>query len=174
MTFGAVLAGIMSGFLVGGAARFLLPGPDPMPFWLTVGFGLLGSAIGGGIAAAIFGAHHTVDTPGRIFALIMLEIGSAAMLVALYRRFVQKRPLSGPGAYRFPERGVGIARLRARFHQLGLDPDRIGHRGQAAKAPRELTGEEVAAELERLRRQRDEGSLSDEEYERARERLRRY
>jgi uncharacterized membrane protein YeaQ/YmgE (transglycosylase-associated protein family) len=171
-TWGIAIAGILalilSGFLIGSAARFLLPGPDPMPFWLTVCFGLLGSTIGSGIVAATFRTWHTVATPGRAFVLVMLEILSAAALVALYRRFVQKRPLSGPDAYRFPERGIGIARLRERFHRLGLDPDRLG------RPAREPTPQEIASELERLRRLRDEGSLSEDEYEQARERLRRY
>ncbi len=168
VTLGTILALILSGFLIGGAARFLLPGPDPMPFWLTVGFGMVGSAIGGAITAGIFRSWKTVETPWRAFVLVRLEILSAAALVALYRRLVQKRPLSGPEAYRFPERGVGIARLRERFRQLGVDPDRLG-------APaREPSAEEVAAELERLQRLREEGKLDEEEYEQARERLRRY
>jgi uncharacterized membrane protein YeaQ/YmgE (transglycosylase-associated protein family) len=164
----AILALIVSGFLIGAAARFLLPGPDPMPIWLTICFGLVGSSIGSGIVAAIFRSWKTVATPGRAFTLLMAEIGSATVLLALYRRFVQKRPLTGPEALRFPERGVGVARLRERFHRLGVDPDSLG------MPPREPRPDEIADELERLRRLRDEGELSDEDYERARERLRRY
>ena len=40
-----VLTAMMTGFVIGGAARFAVPGPDPMPFWLTVVIGLCGSAI---------------------------------------------------------------------------------------------------------------------------------
>ena len=33
---GALLSIVFSGFLIGALARLALPGPDPMPFWLTV------------------------------------------------------------------------------------------------------------------------------------------
>jgi uncharacterized membrane protein YeaQ/YmgE (transglycosylase-associated protein family) len=59
------LTAMMTGFVIGGAARFALPGPDPMPFWLTVLIGLVGSAIGTAIGAALFGARHTFDSSGR-------------------------------------------------------------------------------------------------------------
>ena len=45
--------------------------------------------------------------------------------------------------------------------------------GAASKRP-DLSAREVADELERLRGLRDKGELSEEDYERARERLRRY
>jgi uncharacterized membrane protein YeaQ/YmgE (transglycosylase-associated protein family) len=169
--FGTIVSAVLSGFLIGGAARLALPGPDPMPFSLTVLIGLAGSAAGLGISAAVFGTSRTFDTSGHAFATLMLEVGVAIALVAAYRRFVQKRPLWGPEARRFPERGLGIARMRARLRQLGIDPDRLPGRGGA---PRQQNRDDVAAELEKLRDRRDRGELSDEEYEQARERLRRY
>src|SRR3954454_7693577 len=143
-----------------------------MPFSLTVLIGLAGSAIGAGIAAAIYGSTHVFDTSARAFVTLMLEVGVAIGLVAGYRRFVQKRPLWGPGAYRFPERGVGIARMRARLKQLGIDPDRLARRGGAT--PRQPDARTAADALEKLREQRDQGKLTEEEYEQAREKLRRY
>jgi uncharacterized membrane protein YeaQ/YmgE (transglycosylase-associated protein family) len=168
--FGAIIGAIVSGFVIGAAARLALPGPDPMPFSLTVVIGLAGSLAGGGIAAGIFGAGNTFDTSGRAFATLMLEVGIAIGLVAAYRRFVQKRPLWGPEAYRFPTRGLGLTKMRARLRQLGVDPDRLGRPGDAPpKDP-----DEIAEQLEKLRDLRDKGVLTDEDYERARERLRRY
>ena len=41
--------------------RFAVPGPDPMPAWLTIAIGLLGSAIGWGIVIGVEG-RHTKDT----------------------------------------------------------------------------------------------------------------
>ena len=38
---------IVWGFIVGGLARLSLPGPDPMPWYATIGLGLGGSLIGG-------------------------------------------------------------------------------------------------------------------------------
>jgi uncharacterized membrane protein YeaQ/YmgE (transglycosylase-associated protein family) len=169
---GTILSAVLAGFLFGSLARLAIPGPDPMPFSLTVLIGLAGSGVGAGIAASIWGASHIFDTSGRAFVTLLLEVGAATGLVAAYRHFVQKRPLWGPGAHRFPERGLGIARMRARLQKLGIDPDRLpGSRGAPAAQPDPQT---AVAELAKLREQRDRGELTDEEYERAREKLRRY
>ena len=165
---GAILAVILSGFLIGGAGRWIVPGPDPMPFWLTVAIGLFGSLVGGGIAAAAFGGSHVFDSSGHAFTTILLEIGAATALVAAYRRFVQQRPLSGAEAYRFPTRGFGIQRMRTRLRQLGVDPDKLAQPG-APTAP-EPEAEETRT-LEQLRELHEKGVLSDDEYERARQRL---
>jgi uncharacterized membrane protein YeaQ/YmgE (transglycosylase-associated protein family) len=170
---GAVISVVASGFVLGALARLALPGPDPMPFSLTVLLGLSGSIVGGGIAAAMFGAKHTFDTSHHAFVTLLLEIGAAIVLLAAYRRFVQRRPLSGPEAYKFPSRGFGIQRMRTRLRQLGVDPDKLTARrlgGPAAPLDPELQ----AAELQKLRELHEQGVLTDEEYERARERLRRY
>src|SRR5689334_18325238 len=156
---------MMTGFVIGGAARFAVPGPDPMPFWLTVLIGLVGSAIGTPIWAALFGAQHTFDSSGRSFVTLVLAIGFATGLVAAYRVFVQKRPLTGPDARRFPRSGVGIAKMRERLHQLGIDPDQIHTVGSAPKQSEELTHDEVVDQLEKLRDLRDRGTITDEEYD---------
>jgi uncharacterized membrane protein YeaQ/YmgE (transglycosylase-associated protein family) len=171
--FGAIISAIAAGFVIGAAARFALPGPDPMPFSLTVVIGLAGSLAGGGIAAGIFGGtSHAFDTSSHAFVTLMLELGIAIALVAAYRRFVQKRPLWGAEAHRFPERGLGISRMRARLRQLGIDPDKLPRRGGASPKPNGPG--DVAEQLEKLRDLRDRGVLTDEAYEEARERLRRY
>jgi uncharacterized membrane protein YeaQ/YmgE (transglycosylase-associated protein family) len=52
----ALLIGlIIGGFLIGGLARFAVPGPDPMSLWLTIAIGLGGSIIGGLVAYALLG-----------------------------------------------------------------------------------------------------------------------
>jgi uncharacterized membrane protein YeaQ/YmgE (transglycosylase-associated protein family) len=173
---GAVISVIASGFVLGALARLALPGPDPMPFTLTVLLGLSGSIVGGGIAAALFGAKHTFDTSNHAFVSLLLEIAAAILLLAAYRRYVQRRPLTGPEAYKFPSRGFGIQRMRQRLRQLGVDPDKLtarpGRGPEAQKAP--LDADQQAAELQKLRELRDQGVLTEEEYERARQRLRRY
>ena len=92
---GALLSIVVSAFLIGALARVALPGPDPMPFWLTVLLGLGGSLVGGGIAAAAYGGSHVFDSSGHAFVTLLLEIGAAIVLLAGYRRYVQRRPLSG-------------------------------------------------------------------------------
>jgi len=169
---GALLSIVFSGCLIGALARLALPGPDPMPFWLTVVIGVSGSLVGGGIAAAAYGGSHVFDSSGHAFVTLLLEIGAAIVLLAGYRRYVQRRPLSGAGAYTFPTRGLGIQRIRARLRQLGVDPDRTT--GRRGKGSSQLSPSAQSDELEKLRELRDKGELSDEEYERLRERLRRY
>jgi uncharacterized membrane protein YeaQ/YmgE (transglycosylase-associated protein family) len=171
--FGAIVSAVISGFLIGAAARLALPGPDPMPFWLTVVIGLGGSLAGGAVASAIYGTRHTFDTSGHAFATLLLEVGVAIALVATYRRVVQKRPLFGPDAHRFPTRGLGVARMRDHLRRLGFDPDRLPP-GRGETPPTQKNPQEISEDLEKLRDLRDRGVLTDEDYEQARERLRRY
>ena len=74
---------VLFGFVVGGLARFALPGPDPMPWYATIGLGLAGAFLGGIIARLLFGSAG-----GFLFALV-----GAVVLLALYRKYVQKRPV---------------------------------------------------------------------------------
>ena len=76
---------IVWGFVVGGLARLALPGPDPMPWYATIGLGLGGSLVGGIVARALIGTAG-----GLIFAVL-----GATLLLYLYRRFVQHRGLTG-------------------------------------------------------------------------------
>ena len=173
---GTILSVMLSGFVIGSLARLALPGPDPMPFWFTVFVGLAGSLVGGGIAAALYGGPtHTLDTSSHIFVSLLLEVGAAAGILAAYRCFVQRRPLSGPDAYRFPTRGVGIRRMRDRLRQVGVDPDALSRRPDTPSADgSEPSHDDRVEQLAKLRELHDSGALSDEEYESARERLRRY
>ena len=76
------------GLIVGALARLALPGPDPMGILATIGLGLAGSFVGGIVAHILLGTAG-----GIIFAIL-----GAILLLYLYRRFVQHRPLTGPGA----------------------------------------------------------------------------
>jgi len=115
---GSVIALLVSGFVTGALARFAVPGPDPMPAWLTVTIGLTGSLIGWAIVVAAIGPNASWVGIASFLAAIVL--------VVFYRRFVQRRPLWGPDAYRFPERGIGVQEYRKRLQRAGIDPDRIG------------------------------------------------
>jgi uncharacterized membrane protein YeaQ/YmgE (transglycosylase-associated protein family) len=84
----------LTGLVVGALARFAVPGPDPMPIWITILLGIVGSILGGGIGFA---------AAGLVGALVGSVI-AATLLLILYRRFVQKRPLTGPQAQLPPRR----------------------------------------------------------------------
>src|SRR5258705_1776970 len=50
-----IIAVIFTAFFTGALARFAVPGPDPMPAWLTILIGLVGTMIGWGIVVAVSG-----------------------------------------------------------------------------------------------------------------------
>src|SRR3954470_2972864 len=146
MSLSVVLAILVSGLVTGELARLAIPGPDPMPIWLTVAIGLVGSITGAIVGKAI--SHNNG------FVISFLSFGVAMALVAGYRRFVQKRPIFGPGALAFPERGVGVDQTRERLHRLGIDPNVL------RPDTRKLERARLEAMLQELHRA---GVLSDEE-----------
>jgi uncharacterized membrane protein YeaQ/YmgE (transglycosylase-associated protein family) len=117
LSLGFILAILISGFITGGLARFAIPGPDPMPIWLTIAIGLTGSIVGAVIGRAV--SHDNG------YVVSFLSFGIAISLVAAYRRFVQGRPIFGPGALAFPSRGLGVAEQRQKLSQLGINPDSL-------------------------------------------------
>lgn len=145
---GTIILIMLFGFISGGLARLAVPGPDPMPIWLTMAIGLVGSAGGGAIAIAIWG--RGTQAVG-LFAFI-----GAILLVVAYRRFVQKRPITGPEALKFPTRGIGIERFADRREKLE----------ELARQVQKPHGEDdVAANIRKLAELRDAGVLTDEEFE---------
>jgi len=172
-----VISVIVTAFVTGALARFAVPGPDPMPAWLTVLIGLVGTLIGAGIVIAITGADPAwMGIAGFMCAIV---------LVMVYRRFVQKRALWGPDAYRFPKRGIGVEQYRERLSRAGIDPDAIGENmaamltppSPAATAAAEARDtaddptENPAHYLGLLEVLHDNGVLSEDEYQAARTRL---
>jgi uncharacterized membrane protein YeaQ/YmgE (transglycosylase-associated protein family) len=155
-----VLSILFTGLLVGALARLAVPGPDPMPLWLTVGIGLTGSIIGAVVAQTIFDDSS--------FALSLGSLVVATALVVAYRRFVQHRPVWGPEALRFPERGVGVAEQRDRLRKLGIDPNRLGPAPPPA-APPAAAGDPADHLLTLLSELHREGVLDDSEYAAKRE-----
>jgi len=146
VSIGFVLAIVASGFITGGLARFALPGPDPMPVWLTIAIGLTGSIVGAVVGRAIS------DDNGYVVSF--LSFGVAIALVAAYRRFVQHRPIFGPGAMAFPQRGLGIAETREKLRSLGFDPDAM------RRTPRQLESARYEAMLRELHKA---GVIDDDE-----------
>jgi uncharacterized membrane protein YeaQ/YmgE (transglycosylase-associated protein family) len=79
--------GLLSGLVVGALARFLLPGPDPMSWIRTLGYGIGGSFLGGLI--------------GRLLKLsqgldFVLAVACAAALIWFFTRR-NKTPSMPPG-----------------------------------------------------------------------------
>jgi len=147
MSAGFVIAVLISAFITGGLARFALPGPDPMPIWLTIAIGLAGSIVG-----AVVGDRASGGSP---YAVSFVSFGVAIALVAAYRHFVQRRPIFGPGARKFPERGIGVEEYRERLRRVGIDPDSL------APDPRSVEHARTLAALDQLKRA---GLIDDDEY----------
>ena len=89
-----ILVLVIEALIAGGLARLALPGPDPMSIPMTIGLGLAGTFLGGIVAWAFLG-----HAGGLIFGVL-----GAISLLYLHRRFVQHRPLTGPGARQLPPR----------------------------------------------------------------------
>jgi uncharacterized membrane protein YeaQ/YmgE (transglycosylase-associated protein family) len=93
VTLGDVVAIVISGLVIGALGRLAVPGPDPMPIWVTILLGIVGSIVGGAAAVALgLGV-------GAIFVASVL---AATLIVIGYRRIVQKRGITGPDARRMP------------------------------------------------------------------------
>ena len=151
---GSIVLIMFFGFITGGLARLAVPGPDPMPVWLTVAIGLVGSAVGGAIAIAVWGRGTQ--------AIGLLSFLGAVLLVVAYRRFVQKRPLTGPDALKFPERGIGIDKFQERRTKM----EDLLRQAQGARAEADAD-----ANLRKLAELHDAGILTDDEFESKKELL---
>jgi uncharacterized membrane protein YeaQ/YmgE (transglycosylase-associated protein family) len=146
MTVSFIFAIVISGLWTGALARLAIPGPDPMPIWLTLAIGLAGSIVGAVVGKAVSNDNGVV--------ISFLSFTVAMVLVAAYRRFVQKRPIFGQGALAFPERGFGVEQTRERLQKLGLDPNAL------RPNPAKLEQARLEAMLRELHRA---GVLTDEE-----------
>jgi uncharacterized membrane protein YeaQ/YmgE (transglycosylase-associated protein family) len=87
-----IIALVLGGLIVGALARLALPGPDPMSILATIGLGIAGSFVGG-IVSWLFLGHA---------GGLGISVLAATLLLYLHRRFVQHRPVTGPGARQLP------------------------------------------------------------------------
>jgi len=170
---------LVAAFLVGAAARFAVPGPDPMPVWLTIVIGIAGAFTGalivfligllfaGGEPAgpAPAGGEELSDEEavalGVIGLIVMFVVAlvGATLLTILYRKLVQGRPITGPAAHRPPLRAKGLRRIVTRkphrYVEETADPD-------AGWAPEQL---------QKLVLLRDAGEIDEAEYQRRKDAL---
>jgi uncharacterized membrane protein YeaQ/YmgE (transglycosylase-associated protein family) len=70
----------LSGLIIGGLARWIMPGPDPMSIGKTILLGIAGSFVGGLIATVL-----RLSPTTHPFWVLLLEIGGALLLLAIFR-----------------------------------------------------------------------------------------
>jgi uncharacterized membrane protein YeaQ/YmgE (transglycosylase-associated protein family) len=63
---GFLLIGLLAGFI----ARALVPGPDPMGWLGTLVLGIVGSLVGGTLAALLFGGTLELSAAGIIGSIV--------------------------------------------------------------------------------------------------------
>jgi uncharacterized membrane protein YeaQ/YmgE (transglycosylase-associated protein family) len=77
-----VITSLIVGVIVGGLARLLVPGRDPMGCFMTALLGIAGSFLGGFIATLLWGRGEGFQTGGFVLSLI-----GAVLLLLLWRQF---------------------------------------------------------------------------------------
>ena len=78
-----IVIGLVSALVVGALARFVLPGPDPMNWLATIGYGLGGSFLGGIVGRLL----HVPDQLSFVLA-----VACAAFLIWFFRRRQKPSP----------------------------------------------------------------------------------
>lgn len=79
---GFLISLLFVGIIAGYAARLIVPGEDPMPVWMTLCIGVIGSYVGGMIGWLIFD-RDDVFSPGGIVASII----GAVIVLFVYNAF---------------------------------------------------------------------------------------
>ena len=78
-----IIAILVGGLIVGALGRLLVPGPNPMGIWATIGVGIAGSVLGGLVGRLAFGLRYRYA--GGLAFLISV-ICTALIVAALSRR----------------------------------------------------------------------------------------
>ena len=82
---GTIIGWIIFGAVVGGLARLIMPGRDPMGWVMTILLGVAGSVLGG-LLLGVLVAGRGNDPTGWIGSVI-----GALLLLWLYRRYAGKQ-----------------------------------------------------------------------------------
>jgi uncharacterized membrane protein YeaQ/YmgE (transglycosylase-associated protein family) len=80
-----IIAFLIIGLIAGFIARALVPGPDPMGWLGTMVLGIVGSFVGGTLAALLVGGTFDISASGLVGSII------GAIIVLLVWRFMGGR-----------------------------------------------------------------------------------
>jgi uncharacterized membrane protein YeaQ/YmgE (transglycosylase-associated protein family) len=81
-----LIAFLILGLIAGFIARALVPGPDPMGWVGTIVLGVVGSFVGGTLAALLFGGSLDVTPSGIIGSII-----GAILVLLIWRQMGGRR-----------------------------------------------------------------------------------
>ena len=79
MTIEGVLGAIVIGAVIGALGRLVVPGKQDIPIWLTLVIGVVAAILG----TLLAGALDVAETPGIDWIELLLQVGFAAVGVAL-------------------------------------------------------------------------------------------
>jgi len=82
-----ILGYLLVGVILGPIARFLVPGEDPMPWWMTILVGAIGAFLGGILAQYITPDNEGVPWIAAVVGAILLVLA-----LRLVRRPATTRP----------------------------------------------------------------------------------
>jgi uncharacterized membrane protein YeaQ/YmgE (transglycosylase-associated protein family) len=74
-----ILTAIVIGLIVGALGRLVVPGKQNIPIWLTLLIGVVAAILG----TLLAGALDVADTPGVDWIELILQVGFAAVGVAI-------------------------------------------------------------------------------------------
>jgi uncharacterized membrane protein YeaQ/YmgE (transglycosylase-associated protein family) len=84
----------ITGIILGGLARLVIPGRQPIGVLATIVSGWIGSLVGGAIGSAVFGYHHDR------FATLLIEIGVSAVAVLAWSAGARHSAVQGSRQHR--------------------------------------------------------------------------
>jgi len=85
MDIWGILCWIVFGFIVGGLARFIMPGRQEMGWITTILLGIAGSFAGGTISSFLFGGEGLIQPAGWIMSIL-----GGLLVLFIYSRIVAK------------------------------------------------------------------------------------
>jgi uncharacterized membrane protein YeaQ/YmgE (transglycosylase-associated protein family) len=86
---------LIGGLIIGALGRLVVPGPNPIGIWATIGIGILGSFLGGLVARYAFGWRYRYSG----IAAFVLAVAFTAVFVVLMSRRRAVGPGGGYGRY---------------------------------------------------------------------------
>jgi uncharacterized membrane protein YeaQ/YmgE (transglycosylase-associated protein family) len=87
MEISGIITALIVGLIIGALGRLVVPGKQNISIWWTLGIGIVAALLGTLLASAI----GVADTRGIDWIELILQIGLAAVGVALVEGFTNKR-----------------------------------------------------------------------------------